>query len=113
MEHRVHEQWERRREDTSQKGISSDCWGGEFLERVDEVVQRCLEDGEESKAHADQAYHGCYPWDTFVGGPAEDEKAAWKKDRADHHWWEASFWDCFVVVLLEFFDVEFVVARKN
>ena len=87
MEHRIHEQRERRRENASQKGISSDCWGGKFLERVYKVVQRCLEDGEESEAHADQAYHGSDPWDIFVGGPAKDEKAAWKKDRADHHWW--------------------------
>ena len=53
MEHRVHEQRERRREDASQKGVCGDSGGGEFLERVDEIVQRCLKDGEESKAHAD------------------------------------------------------------
>ncbi len=76
MEHRVYEERERRGEHTSQKGICSNSGGGEFLECVNEVVQRCLEDGEESKAHADQANHGRDPREAFVGGPAKDEKAA-------------------------------------
>lgn len=76
MEHRVHEQWESSREHTSQESVRSDGRGGEFLERVNEVVERRLEDGEEAETHADQTDHGRNPVDGLGGSPAEDEKPA-------------------------------------
>lgn len=69
-----------------------------------------MEDGEEAEAHTDESDHGCDPGDGFGGCPAEDEEAAGEEDGAEHHGWEAGFGDGFVVVLREFFDVEFVVA---
>jgi len=80
------------------------------LEGVDEVVERCLEDREESKAHADECDHWCYWSNGTGGGPAENEKPTREKDGAEHHWWKACFWNGFVVVFVEFLDVEFVVA---
>lgn len=72
-----------------------------------------MEDGEETKSHADEPDHGRDPVDALVGGPAKDEKPTGEEDRADHHWREAGFGDRFVVVLLEFTDVKFVVARTS
>jgi len=76
MEHRINKQRESCRKHTPQKGICSDGRGGEFLERVDQVVERGLEDGEEAEAHAYQPDHGRDPGDAFGGRPAENEEPA-------------------------------------
>jgi hypothetical protein len=110
MEHRIHKQRKRRRKHASKEGIGGNGRGGEFLKRVDQIVERCLEDGEEAEAHADQPDHGRDPWDVFGGCPAEDEKPAGEEDGAQHHWREPRFGDGFIVVLGESFDIEFVVA---
>lgn len=112
MEHRVNKQRECCRKNTSQKSIGGDCGSGESLERVNEVVERRLENGKEAEAHADEPDHGRDPRGGFLGRPAEDEEPAREEDGANHHWWEAGFGDGFVVVGLEFDDVEFVVAGE-
>ena len=83
------------------------------MEGVDEVVERSLEDGEEAETHADESDHGCNPVDGFGGGPAEDEEPPREEDGADHHGREPGFGHGFVVVGLEFLDVEFVVAGRG
>lgn len=69
-----------------------------------------MEDCEESKAHAKKSDQGEEPEDTGGRGPAEYEESRSKEDGAEHHWGESGFRDGAVVVLSEFFEVEFVVA---
>ena len=121
MKHNTSEQRKRAGEHTPQESISRDSTGGYFLERVDEVVQGCLEDGEEAETHEDGADVGCDPRDVLgaLGGevvvacPGEAEEAACKDDGAEHHRWETGFGDGEVVVCFEAGDVEALVEEVD
>lgn len=81
--------------------------------RVDQIVDRALEDGEEAKAHARGRDVGRDPRDGFVGRPAEHELAASKKNAAEHHGRETRFGDGAAAVGTEAGEVEFLVEEVD
>jgi hypothetical protein len=110
VEHRMNKQRKHRRKNTPQKRIGSNRTRRIFLKRINEIVQRCLENSEEAESHADESDARSEPEYVAVGCPAEDEEAGSEKDGADHHWRQARFGSGAVAVCLEFSDVKFVVA---
>lgn len=112
-EHDVREERETAGEETAEEGVGRDRARRDLLERVDEVVQRRLEDGEEAEAHEHGADEGPDPVDLRVPRPAEDEEAGGEQDRADHHGGQAGFGDGEVVVGAEALDVEFLVEEVD
>lgn len=121
MKHDAREQRKRAGEHTPQESISRDGAGGYFLERIDEVVQCCLEDGEEAEAHKYGADIWCDPGDIFCAGggevvvacPGEAEETACEDDGTQHHGWETGFGDGEVVVCFEAGDVEALVEEVD
>lgn len=121
MKHNISEHRKRTGEHTPQERISRNSAGGYFLERIDEVVQGCLEDGEEAEAHENGADVGCDPGDVLgagggevvVAGPGEAEEATCEDDGAEHHGWETGFGDGEVVVCFEAGDVEALVEEVD
>lgn len=73
MKHRRGEQWECSREGASEESVSCNGRGGVHLERVNQIVQRGLEDRKEAETHARCGNAGSYPGDTFVRCPPEHE----------------------------------------
>ncbi len=69
----------------AQEGIRRDGGGRVRLERVDQVVEGGLEDGEEARAEHDEPDARDDPVDVLAGGPARHELAGAEQDGADHH----------------------------
>jgi hypothetical protein len=113
MKHGVHKQRERRRKDRPQERIRSHGARRVLHKRVDEVVQRRLEDGEEAEAHEHEARAGRDPEDRGRRRPAEHEEPGGEEYRADHHGREARFGNGLVVVRFEAPDVEPVVPGRG
>lgn len=110
MEHAVREQRETPREDAPQERVGRDRAGGRLLERVNQVVQRGLENGEEAQAHAGRAELWADPVDFARGRPAEDEQTGREEDGSRHHRREAGLGDGAVVVRLVALDIEALVG---
>lgn len=87
--HGRHDQRERGSEAAPQEGVRRHGARGVYLEGVDEVVQRGLEDGIEAAPGEVEADDGHDPGDARVRGPARDELAAGEQDRPQHHGREA------------------------
>lgn len=114
MEHDMGEHRERAGEHTAHEGIRRDGARGDLLEGIDEVVQGSLEDGEEAEAHKDGAEDGADPVDAgVIARPSEEEEATGEDDGAEHHGRQTGFGDGKVVVCLEAFDVEVLVAEVD
>lgn len=76
MIHRSHDQRKRSRETRSQKRIRRNRRGGIQLKRVDQVIQRRLEDGEEARSEHHQPDARDDPVHARVRRPACEELTA-------------------------------------
>ena len=85
MQQRPDEQRERTGKDTAQECVRRDGAGGVPLERVDEVIQRGLEDSKEAQSYEDGADAWCNPVDVGRRGPGEDEEPGAETQTAHHH----------------------------
>jgi len=112
MKHGINKYREYSSKHTPQERISSNSTRRKLLKSIDEVVEGCLENGEEAKTHADKTDAGCDPEYGAGGRPPEDEEAGCEENGPNHHGWEAGFGDGAVVVCVEFLDVEFVIPMK-
>ena len=110
MEHRVHKQGKDCSEHGSQKRVGGHCARRILLECIDEVIQGCLEDCEEPKAHEEEAHDRSEPEDVFARRPSEDKQPSSEKHGSSHHGREAGLWNGFVAILFEFPGIEFVVS---
>lgn len=113
MKHSIREKWERARKHGAQESVRCDCTGRDFLERIDEIVQRGLEDGEEAEAHHYGADDRSDPVDVLRACPAKDEHPACEKEGAEHHRWKSGLWDGAVIIRFEAFDVEALVGEVD
>lgn len=111
MEHGIRKERKAAREQTPKKRIRGDSTSRKSLERVDQVIQRSLENSEEAESHKHGADVGPDPVDMGRAGPGEDEEAGSEENRADHHGRETGFGDGAVVVCFEAGDVEPLVEE--
>lgn len=74
--HGTHDERERARQTGAQKGIGGDSGGGVLGEGIDEIVERSLEDGEETRAHHRDADAEHDPMNGGIGRPAHEELTA-------------------------------------
>ncbi|KAG5299726.1 hypothetical protein I7I50_06790 [Histoplasma capsulatum G186AR] len=71
--HHPSKQWERTRKTTAQERIGTNCTSRNGRECIDQVIQGCLEDCEEPKAHGYCTDYLRDPGDVRWRRPAEDE----------------------------------------
>lgn len=106
MKHGSNDERKRTREAGTQKGVRRNRASSVLSERVDEVVERSLEDVDKALANHEEADDRNDPVDVGRGCPAHEEEARCEDDRAEHHGWESSFWYSVVTCCV----VDFVVV---
>ena len=68
------------------------------MERIDEIIQRALENRKEAEPQHRGTNAGRDPGDRLIGRPAEDEEPRGKEHGPDHHGRKPRFWNGFVAV---------------
>ena len=107
MHHGRYKQRKRSRKRRSQERVRGHGARAVAWESVDEVVERGLEDCEESESGQGTSDNGRDPVDGGRGSPGENEEAAGENDGPQHHGWEPGFGNGSVAVCLEFSEVVF------
>jgi hypothetical protein len=111
MKHWSNKQRENCREDRSQECVCCYRTCPKPLKSVDEIIQGGLEDGEESKTHADESNARCKPEYALIRCPSEHKKTSCEEDSPDHHWEETGFWYGSIIVRFKSSSVQSVVPN--
>ncbi len=91
MKHGSHNERKCTRKAGTQKGIRSHGTSSVLRKRVDEVVERSLENVDEALADHEETDDRDDPVDVGRGCPAHEEEARCEDDGAEHHGWKSSF----------------------